>query len=170
MSTQFLLLLSAFTTCRAFLLNTRSNYEPFHEELYQVTSPYMAEPSSSIGDMRILHDPYFPRSIGYKLTSKVWPDNTVYFRFDSGMNKRSRILRAIHDFHRYTCLRFLPATPGVKDYILLTNKDDGCFADLGYQARGTRGKEPQKINLGPGCTSTGLIKHELMHGKSGICF
>lgn len=64
---------------------------------------------------------------------------------------------AIEDYHKFTCLSFIPRTHE-EDYIKIVDNEDGCFSALGNINDG-----PQILSLGPGCRTKGIVIHELMH-------
>ncbi|XP_034827814.1 hatching enzyme 1.2-like [Maniola hyperantus] len=103
--------------------------------------------------------PQFARN-GVREQTSRWEDGIVPYRIDGAFTKdqRDMIMRAIADYHRLTCLRFVPYN-GQKDYIFVTNTDTGCWSSVGRL--GGR----QELNLqAPGCVSKkGTVLHELLH-------
>jgi len=66
------------------------------------------------------------------------------------------ILSAIGDFHKYTCLRFVPAIAGDKNYIKFQDGDE-CSSYVGMQGGN------QSINLAPICR---MVSHnQLLYPK-----
>lgn len=68
------------------------------------------------------------------------------------------IMNAMNDFHKYTCVRFVPYN-GQSVYISITSEYSGCHSFIGYI------RQIYNVNLQtPGCTSMkGTVMHELMH-------
>lgn len=72
--------------------------------------------------------------------------------------QKEMIMKAIADYHRLTCLRFVPHK-GQRDYIVIQSQNTGCWSSVGRL--GGR----QEVNLqAPGCVSKkGTVLHELLH-------
>ncbi|XP_068719793.1 hatching enzyme 1.2-like [Montipora capricornis] len=88
---------------------------------------------------------------------KRWPDGVVPFTIDSSIGKEalSAIKKAMHEFHKRTCVKFVPRTDE-PDFIEFEG-NLGCFSAIGRQG----GK--QRISVGEGCEYKGTVMHELMH-------
>lgn len=69
------------------------------------------------------------------------------------------IERALIEYHKNTCIRFIPRRPYDRDYISIENGASGCWSSVGRLG----GK--QVVNLqSPGCvTKIGTVIHELLH-------
>jgi hypothetical protein len=67
---------------------------------------------------------------------------------------------AIADYHRLTCIRFVPYNGQSKNFLAITNKNTGCWSSVGMINNGR-----QELNLqAPGCLTTkGTPIHELLH-------
>lgn len=65
---------------------------------------------------------------------------------------------AIKDYHKYTCIKFVPHTKE-KDYVVIKDAGTGCWSSVGKV-----GGE-QVVNLqNPACLKRkGTVMHELMH-------
>ncbi|XP_047033348.1 zinc metalloproteinase nas-4-like isoform X1 [Helicoverpa zea] len=89
-----------------------------------------------------------------------WPQGHIPYVIEGyfSSEQRETILRAIADYHRLTCLRFVPYN-GQKDYITIQSKNTGCWSSVG------RIGGRQEVNLqSPGCVSKkGTVLHELLH-------
>ncbi|KAK0094646.1 hypothetical protein PV326_010378 [Microctonus aethiopoides] len=89
-----------------------------------------------------------------------WPGAKIPYYIMGGFSAADKqmIMAAINDFHKYTCLRFVPRT-NEKAYIRITSHQAGCFSAIGHSG------SSYDVNLQtPGCTSSkGTIIHELMH-------
>ncbi|KAI9584377.1 zinc metalloproteinase nas-4 [Glossina fuscipes] len=98
---------------------------------------------------------------GVVLPSSRWPNGVVPFEIRGNFNARdmSVIEHALDQFHRYTCIRFVPRTGQDNDYVSIANGNSGCWSTVGR----TGGR--QEVNLqSPGCLSkSGTAIHELMH-------
>ncbi|KAG7493086.1 high choriolytic enzyme 1-like [Solea senegalensis] len=70
-------------------------------------------------------------------------------------NEKTVIEKAINEFHLSTCVRFVPRTSQI-NYVSIVKKT-GCWSKIG------RSGGMQELSLGAGCTSKGIIQHELMH-------
>lgn len=70
----------------------------------------------------------------------------------------SLIEQAIQEYHRRTCIRFVPRS-NQQDYISIVSGNTGCWSSVG------RIGGRQEVNLqSPGClVKVGTIIHELMH-------
>ncbi|XP_031571902.1 zinc metalloproteinase nas-4-like [Actinia tenebrosa] len=86
-----------------------------------------------------------------------WSNSVVPYTIDPKLGKDARraIRKAIREFHKHTCVEFIPKT-NQKDYIYF-KRDYGCYSPIGRQ--GGR----QKLAVGEGCEYKGTIMHELMH-------
>eukprot|EP00112_Aurelia_sp_Birch-Aquarium-sp1_P006001 Seg1671.13 transcript_id=Seg1671.13/GoldUCD/mRNA.D3Y31 product="Zinc metalloproteinase nas-4" protein_id=Seg1671.13/GoldUCD/D3Y31 len=86
-----------------------------------------------------------------------WPNGVVPYKFGSvGSRARSQILKAIEEYKRKTCIRFVPRT-NQRDYVVF-NAKGGCYSQIGRTGRGM-----QEISIGRGCESMGTVIHEMMH-------
>ncbi|XP_068085156.1 hatching enzyme 1.2-like [Anabrus simplex] len=88
---------------------------------------------------------------------KRWYRGVVPYVISASFNiyERSVIAAAFLDYHRGTCVRFIPRTTQ-QDYVYLL-KGAGCSSQVGRSGMG------QHISLGPGCVYKGIVVHELMH-------
>lgn len=89
---------------------------------------------------------------------RLWPNDIVPFVISPSFNEKqnSIIYEAMKDFHTNTCLRFVARTDQA-DYINIV-REDGCWSYWGRLGTGE-----QKLSLGTGCESKGIVLHELMH-------
>lgn len=69
------------------------------------------------------------------------------------------IERAINEYHKNTCIKFIPRRSSDRDYISIEDGDSGCWSSVGRVG----GK--QVVNLqAQGCvTKIGTVIHELLH-------
>lgn len=76
-----------------------------------------------------------------------------------GQNNINSIVRAFQEYHKSTCVKFVPRLASDKDYISIENKAAGCSSMIG------RIGGRQAVNLqSPDCfTYFGTVLHELMH-------
>lgn len=77
------------------------------------------------------------------------------------MMSRSVIARAIEEFHRRTCIRFIKYYALHKDYVYF-KENKGCWSHIG------RIGGVQIISLGPPCITVGTIIHEMLHALGFI--
>jgi hypothetical protein len=68
-------------------------------------------------------------------------------------------LKAINEYCKNTCIRFVPKTKKTTNYVAFTSDNTGCHSYVGMKG----GK--QMLNLqSPGCvTMIGTAEHEMMH-------
>lgn len=89
-----------------------------------------------------------------------WSNGIVPFVIEGNFNNRDMgiIEEAVMEYHRKTCIRFVPRSSET-DYISLVSGRSGCWSAVGR----TGGR--QEVNLqSPGClTKVGTAIHELMH-------
>uniref|UniRef100_A0A183II73 Metalloendopeptidase n=1 Tax=Soboliphyme baturini TaxID=241478 RepID=A0A183II73_9BILA len=88
-----------------------------------------------------------------------WPTKEIPYVLSSryGSYSRKVIAKAMDQYHKKTCIRFVPRDPQKHtDYVYLF-PDDGCYSLVGRSG----GRQP--ISLDPGCMEVGTIIHELMH-------
>ncbi|XP_046392002.1 zinc metalloproteinase nas-15-like [Ischnura elegans] len=88
----------------------------------------------------------------------LWPDGRVPYvisiAFDE--NERAAIASAILEFHRRSCIRFIPRSTQ-KDYVYIL-KGEGCSSLVGRAGYGV-----QALSIGYGCAQRGVVIHELLH-------
>ncbi|XP_049879665.1 zinc metalloproteinase nas-7-like [Pectinophora gossypiella] len=89
-----------------------------------------------------------------------WPNGIIPYVIEGYFNQQQRdmIMKAIADYHRLTCLRFVPYN-GQQDYLTIRSGNTGCWSSVG------RIGGRQEVNLqAPGCVSKkGTVLHELLH-------
>merc|ERR1719244_572256 len=66
------------------------------------------------------------------------------------------IRAAIADYHKYTCIRFVPKS-NQRHYFEFYNSGGGCFSTVGYHKRVNR------ISLSDGCWGKDTVLHEMGH-------
>ncbi|XP_065365550.1 hatching enzyme 1.2-like [Calliphora vicina] len=97
---------------------------------------------------------------GLTTQSSRWPQGIVPYEIRGNFNARdmSIIEHAIREYHRRTCIRFVPRS-NEQDYVSIVSGNSGCWSSVGRVG----GK--QEVNLqSPGClTKPGTAIHELMH-------
>ncbi|XP_041972189.1 zinc metalloproteinase nas-13-like [Aricia agestis] len=97
---------------------------------------------------------------GIRVESLQWPNGHIPYKIGGRFSSAQReiIMKAIADYHRLTCLRFVPYN-GQQDYIVITGENTGCWSSVG------RIGGRQEVNLQiPGCVSKkGTVLHELLH-------
>lgn len=90
--------------------------------------------------------------------SILWPDAEIPYLISKryGSYARKMIAKAFDEFHRKTCIRFVPRTDQ-ENYIVIV-PDEGCYSSVGMQ-----GGE-QTLSLTEECFgAVGVVIHELMH-------
>lgn len=76
-----------------------------------------------------------------------------------GKKEREMINRAIDDYHRLTCIKWVPRTGTEEDYVYFSNHKPGCNSRVGRQG----GRQYVNLNS-PGCLrKKGTVLHEMMH-------
>ncbi|XP_073818789.1 hatching enzyme 1.2-like [Musca autumnalis] len=97
---------------------------------------------------------------GITTQSSRWPRGIVPYEIRGNFNSQDRAIieHAIAEYHRRTCIRFVPRT-NQQDYISIVSGNSGCWSSVG------RVGGRQEVNLqSPGClTKPGTAIHELMH-------
>ncbi|KAF6207400.1 hypothetical protein GE061_018642 [Apolygus lucorum] len=97
---------------------------------------------------------------GLKAKSARWPKGKVPYVYGSSFSEkdRSTIDAAIAEYHKMTCVRFVPRS-NEADYLVFKSDNTGCWSSVG------RVGGPQDINLqSPGClVQKGTVMHEMMH-------
>ncbi|KAB0791522.1 hypothetical protein PPYR_03322 [Photinus pyralis] len=89
-----------------------------------------------------------------------WTEGVVPYEMDGshGFVNEWYIWRAMAVYHRNTCVRFAQRRTSDRDWVHITSKGRGCFSKVG------RVGGRQTLNLArAGCTSAGVVLHELMH-------
>lgn len=90
-----------------------------------------------------------------------WPRGHIPYEIAPSFDAKSKnlILQAMAEYHKSTCIKFVPRTPADTDYLYITNANTGCWSSVG------RIGGRQEMNLqSPGCTTLiGTSIHEMMH-------
>jgi hypothetical protein len=91
---------------------------------------------------------------------KSWKADRIPYFIESTLSSDSRavqvIKEAIADYHKYTCLRFVPKTSSDKAYFSFY-RGGGCSSYVGYRGVVNR------ISLARGCWYKGIVMHEMGH-------
>lgn len=93
-----------------------------------------------------------------------WPGGRIpYVIGKEFVNHTNLILDAMKEFHKHTCIRFVPKTNQDKQYIRIVREvQQGCNSHVGrIQPDPKRGG--QRVNFGKNCLHKGVIMHELLH-------
>ncbi|GIY62670.1 zinc metalloproteinase nas-15 [Caerostris darwini] len=90
-------------------------------------------------------------------THMKWPGGAIPYVIANTFDRQERsiIARSMDEYHKNTCIRFLPRSTET-DFVFITRKE-GCFSMIG------RDGGRQFLSLGDGCMFVGIIIHELMH-------
>lgn len=110
------------------------------------------------------NDPFISTQAAIFMERDKWPGGRIpYVIGNEFANHTNLILDAMKEFHKYTCIRFVPKTNQDKQYIRIVRENQqGCNAYVGrIQPDPKRGG--QRVNLGRNCLYKGIIMHELMH-------
>ncbi|XP_065359198.1 hatching enzyme 1.2-like [Calliphora vicina] len=111
------------------------------------------------GDI-LIPKPIITMKNGLTSQSSRWPKGVVPYEIRGNFNAQdmSIIEHAISEYHRRTCIRFVPRSSEL-DYVSIVSGNSGCWSSVGRVG----GK--QEVNLqSPGClTKPGTAMHELMH-------
>jgi len=93
------------------------------------------------------------------VTKRLWP-KTIAYAWDDNIARSKKakdaIMSAIADYHRYTCLRFVPWN-GQRDYFYFYQGTQGCSSPVG------RWGGRAQIQLASGCWSKATVIHEMGH-------
>jgi len=92
------------------------------------------------------------------IKEKRWPGAVIPYAIHDniGPEVRANIPKAIAEYERYTCIRFRRRT-SEKAYVMF-GPGLGCSSPIGW-----RRMAKNKISLGSGCKSKGIIMHEIGH-------
>jgi len=98
------------------------------------------------------------RRNGISSSVKKWPGARIPYVLSHQYTARERAIlaRAFQEYHRRTCIRFVPREPFDRDFLFI-GKIDGCYSDVG-KAGGR-----QELSLDDGCMHLDTVIHELMH-------
>ncbi|XP_028400521.1 zinc metalloproteinase nas-13-like isoform X2 [Dendronephthya gigantea] len=95
------------------------------------------------------------------LQSYRWPERTIYYEFGPNIDYASKLVirRAIEEYHKYTCIRFVEKKPGdgAKDYVQFISNGSACYSNVGRRGG------MQVVSIGFGCLRLGTPIHEIMH-------
>lgn len=129
-------------------------------EDYKVDSGVNPEELGSYVEGDILFTEKRPGRNGLAKHTARWPHGIVPFTIEGDFNGRDMALieEAVMEYHRKTCVRFVPRSTE-SDYIAIVSGRSGCWSAVG------RAGGRQEVNLqSPGClTKVGTTIHELMH-------
>ncbi|KFD49764.1 hypothetical protein M514_09359 [Trichuris suis] len=93
-----------------------------------------------------------------------WPDGEVPYVLSRTYYSKDRqlIARAMDEFQKKTCIRFVPRDPRRHYDYVYVEPDDGCYSMIGRMG----GSQP--LSLTDDCMEFGIILHELMHAVGFI--
>jgi len=90
----------------------------------------------------------------------MWPSSKIPYTITSGLRRKPVAMKAINaaiaDYHKYTCIRFVPRR-SERAYFEFYNSGGGCFSSVGYHGNTNR------ISLSEGCWSKDTVIHEMGH-------
>lgn len=112
------------------------------------------------GDVR-LGDAASLEQRGASLTSGLWADGVVQYKWAAGIDPAARSLleEAMHTWAEKTPVRFVE-TEAASGYVEFRSSDSGCSANLGAPPEGAL----HVLNLAiPGCKTSNIALHELGH-------
>ncbi|XP_078383090.1 meprin A subunit beta-like isoform X2 [Oculina patagonica] len=92
---------------------------------------------------------------------RLWTSRTVPLLIPSFMSHiRTNVRKAMNEFNRKTCLRFVDYVPGYHKNYITFDASNGCSSRIGKKYF-----EPgrQTISIGNGCNALSTVIHELMH-------
>lgn len=116
-----------------------------------------------VGDMLILNKQTHSRNLAIDLT-QTWPAGFVYYQFNENFSiaRQAFIREKMNEFESITnqALQFIVKTPQQNHFIQISEFDEGCYANVG---RLDISLQPQMMNIGFGCLTNSIVKHELMH-------
>ncbi|KAJ0172935.1 hypothetical protein K1T71_011111 [Dendrolimus kikuchii] len=138
---------------------TPRNESGYSLSAWSESSQVNPEETGEYAEGDILMPPRVARN-GVAESTLKWTNGIIPYLIEGyfSQDQRDLIMKAIADYHRLTCLRFVPYK-GQQDYIVIQNKNTGCWSSVGKI--GGR----QEVNLqSPGClTKKGTVLHELLH-------
>ncbi|XP_069979034.1 protein SpAN isoform X3 [Penaeus vannamei] len=101
---------------------------------------------------------------GLAYESSRWPEGVdgyprVPYRFADDEVSQAAVRAGIAHWEQHTCIRF-EQTTNINQPHLKFQKDIGCWSYVGYLSGYTTG---QGISIGDGCSSLGIVVHEIGH-------
>ncbi|XP_044007317.1 zinc metalloproteinase nas-13-like isoform X1 [Aphidius gifuensis] len=108
----------------------------------------------------ILFPPNFGRN-GLKNGIARWPEGIIPYMMSPYFNavQVAVIMDAMNEYHKHTCIRFIPYKGEQSDYVRITAGRTGCWSSVGRIG----GRQDLNLQV-PGCvTLKGTVIHELMH-------
>lgn len=95
------------------------------------------------------------------LIFEKWPNATVPYLLEDGFTNEDveTIQKAIKQFHKFTCVRFIRKNDTDKDFLRISSDKTGCWSGVGKIGK------TQLLNLqSPECLYTlGSVMHQFMH-------
>ncbi|XP_063421977.1 serine-rich adhesin for platelets-like [Mytilus trossulus] len=145
----------------AFLLNEMSIDD--HGQIHQPIGRNTKNSTRAIADNLDYHPdpPSDPSKRNFAPNIKLWPGKIVPYEINSTFtaDERTKILNAIADFNRKTCVQWIPYDSNTHDHYVYFNDGTGCNSYVG-QIRYI----PQYVNLKrSSCLTNGIIIHEMLH-------
>ncbi|XP_021194225.3 high choriolytic enzyme 2 [Helicoverpa armigera] len=95
-----------------------------------------------------------------------WPSNTIVYEFNNEFTTAqiNAIYAAMREITARTCIRFRRRTASDRNYVLVTGRSDGCYANVGYWASmGVHTLNLARAIPGQGCFTHTIIIHEWIH-------
>ncbi|XP_031558696.1 uncharacterized protein LOC116295106 [Actinia tenebrosa] len=112
---------------------------------------------------KLLHLPNRTRTKRNAIRSRkrLWQSRIIPYKLTPDMmHIKKNLFIAFAEYHKHTCLRFVPYQPGVHGNHIYFNRNTGCSSKIGRHYVAPVG---QPISLGSGCNFPGTIIHELLH-------
>ncbi|XP_069371240.1 uncharacterized protein [Paralichthys olivaceus] len=140
----------SFNYCRAMTLDTQA----VSSEILAANSPILTHLTE--GDVVVPATKSARDCTNCRWTKSGKLVEVAYTVSDSfSSSNKATIQNAIDGFHLSTCVRLVPLN-GHANYVNIV-KEGGCWSYVG------RNGGAQKLSLGAGCLSNGIIQHELLH-------
>ncbi|GGK93028.1 hypothetical protein Sme01_59320 [Sphaerisporangium melleum] len=124
----------------------------------KVTAPPAGSAASPARPARLAACPGGPGGTATSQDDTLWPGGKVPYVLAPDLTPAAReaVTLAMQDFHRHTCVRFVPRTDEA-GYLTIVS-GTGCYSYVGRLGTGS-----QELSLGKGCERKGTAIHELLH-------
>ncbi|XP_021002970.2 astacin-like metalloprotease toxin 5 [Parasteatoda tepidariorum] len=116
----------------------------------------MQNPDLYDGDMAGIDGPFDAERNAIVGNHYRWPNARVPYVIDSSLSNAQNVInQGFNDYHRNTCVRFVPRS-NEQNYIKIFS-GQGCYSYVG------KINGEQAVSLGNGCLYAGTVVHELGH-------
>ncbi|XP_063633552.1 hatching enzyme 1.2-like [Cydia splendana] len=145
-----------------FRIEDRQAANP-HAKVWENSGKYQGDILLEAEQVQDMLEDFASGRNAYIWPNTKWPDNVVVYEFAEGhftQAAQNAILNGIAAIERNSCVRFRLRNNNDRNYVRVTNFNDGCYAHVGYWS--TRGVHILNLTW-PSCSLHTTIVHEWLH-------